>query len=223
MTDETENTSVNPEPVADEAAPTPTVLEPPEPPADVVPAPGSMPYRSVPTTQTPVFVTAPLRLETLWGPALSVFGALLWSFVVMGQLVTTFAPGRHDMLLGEGIGVLFVLGASCGVWVRAVRQSLRVSPVAGMAKRVERGLSLGILALLGWALAMALALVGKGAGDGVVTVFLLLVGSASFVYARRFLVNPFAPLAGGSLVLSRALWAGAGLLTFFTLIALGMD
>jgi hypothetical protein len=211
--------------IADEAEPTLPVAteEVPAPPAgDVVPPASATPYRSA--LQEPAFTEVRAsRLVTLWGPALSTFGVLLWSFVVMGQLVTTFAPGRHEMLLGEGVGVLFVLGASGGGWVAALRQSLRAAPATGLVKRMERGIALGILAVIAWCAAMAVAMiVGRAAPDGIITILLLIVASASFLYARRVSLQSGAARTGSVLV-ARALWAGAGLVTFAALFALAAD
>jgi hypothetical protein len=188
-----------------------------------VPVP-STPYRSPPVA--PQFSEARAsRLAILWGPALTLFGVVLWSFVVMGQLVTTFSPGKHDLLLGEVTGWFFVFAASVGAWVVALRQSFHVSPAVGFAKRVQRGLAFGILAVLGWGAAMILAvMVGRSASDGAITVVLMLVASGSFLYGRRVWVESRGPRQEGrSNVLAVALWAGAGLLTFAALIALGGD
>lgn len=213
-----------PAPAAAPTTPTPPEEVPAPPIGDGVPPASSTPYRSA-LQEVPTFTEARApRLVTLWGPALSAFGVLLWSFVVMGQLVTTFAPGRHEMLLGEGVGVLFVLGASCGGWVAALRQSLRASPATGAVKRMERGIALGILAVIGWCAAMAVAMiVGRAIPDGMITILLLCVAAASFLYARRISLQSGAPRAAGSVVVTRALWAGAALLTSAALIALAAD
>jgi len=233
MTDETNETpsaAVNAPPATEPAQPpvegelpaAPPLEGPPLPPmGDGVPPASSTPYRSSPFELSPFAKSGPSRLVTLWAPAFTVFGVVLWSFVVMGQLVTTYAPGRHELLLGEVTGVFFVLTASVAAWVSALRSSLRVSPATGMAKRIERGLAFGILALLGWGAAMIVTLiVGRAMPDGVITFFLMATAAATFIYGRRLLQRN-EPKARS--VLGMALWAGAGLVTFVALIALGGD
>jgi hypothetical protein len=198
----------------------PVPAPPPPEPVDVPVQESPTPYRSVPTSTDIAEMAPTSRLTTLWAPALSVSAVVLWSFVVMGQLVTTFAPGRHDMLVGEGMGALFVVGTSTTAWVRALRQSLHTAPVTGLSKRMERGLALGVLAFLGWALAMAVAIVignAIGNADGVVTLLLLALAGASYFYARR-LLRAERPVARG--VMTTVLWVSAGVITLAALVAL---
>jgi hypothetical protein len=208
MTDET---NIAPEP---EAPPVASVVEPPAAPT---------PYRSLPVEPAPFVMThAPTRLVTLWAPAFMVSGVLLWSFVVMGQLVTTYAPGRHDLLVGEVTGIFFVLAASSGAWVSALRQSLRVSPTTSVVKRMERGIALGTLALLAWGASLIVAMiVGKALPDGLVTLLLIAAAGGAFGYGRHLLHDPFKSKERSLLAIS--LWAGAGLLTLAALIALSGD
>jgi len=216
MTDETTALATA---VSDEAPPAPPAEAPPTP-ADH--SEGPTPYRSV--EMAPAAEPRVSRGMTLWGPVLSIFGVLLWAFVVMGQLVTTYAPGRHELLLGEATGVLFVLGASMAAWLRAVRHSLRVSPVNGRAKRVERALSLGILALIGWGVAMGVAMViGRAVSDGSTTFLMLFIAAGAFFYGRRLLGQSKGSQPQARSIVAIALWAGAGLITLVALVTLGAD
>jgi drug/metabolite transporter (DMT)-like permease len=89
---------------------------------------------------------------------------------------------------------------------------------------VERGLSLGILALIGWGVAMGVAMIiGKAVSDGSTTFLMLLIAAGAFVYGRRLRVQPPSSQPKAREVVAIALWAGAGLLTLVALVTLGAD
>jgi hypothetical protein len=163
---------------------------------------------------------------TVWGPVLQLLGVTLWSYVVMGQLATSYAPGRHSLLLGEGTAALFVLVASVVGWLVAVRRSLLASPAPGTSGRVARAVVVGMLASMSWCTVTAgAAVAGKSAAknaDGAITVMLLVVSIAAFLYGRR--LSPRlddSPPSQRARVVARVLWSGAAFLTLVALIALG--
>lgn len=230
-----------PAPPAEDAAPpastTPASATPPAaPPPDPVP-----PSQQVPLSQQGVPSTpyrGPLELAlvtprvspvlTVWGPVLILFGAGLWSFVVAGQLVTSYAPGKHGMLLGEGTGVLFVLAATGVAWFFALRRSLVASPAGSWGGRIARGIIVGMLAATSsCATTMGATIVGKNASkdaDGTITVMLLALAVAAFVFGRRLTHGSTTTGAeDGSRALKRAAWIAAALLTLFALAELAAD
>jgi hypothetical protein len=128
-----------PEPVAtvEAGAPTmPTTMP-------VAPAPAPAPAPSP-------FVTAPARTvgtpRPLLGPALRVYGALLWSYVVFGQFTTSWIDDRP---LGEGWALLGVFATTATVAVLAVRRSVKVAPT-GAVGLVRRTAAAVAIALLAW-------------------------------------------------------------------------
>lgn len=202
----------------------------PPPVAEGVPTSAAQPVPSAPYRAAlevaPPFVPRASNAVTVWGPVLCTLGIVLWSYVVMGQLVTTYAPGRHSLLLGEGTAALFVLVASFVAWLVAVRRSLHASPAAGWGGRIARGVILGMLASMSWCTVTAgAAAAGKSASknaDGTITVMLLVVAIAAFLYGRRLSARPdAAPATQRARVVGRVLWTGAALLTLVALIALG--
>jgi hypothetical protein len=225
MTDETNPTAA---PVPEDV---PTVIDRPVapaagpgvPPSSAEPVP-SAPYRTALETAPP-FVLRASSAVTVWGPMLQLLGVTLWAYVVMGQLVTTYAPGKHSLLLGEGTAVLFVLVASVVTWLVAVRKSLVASPAPGTGGRVARAVVIGMLASMSWCTVTAgAAVTGKAAAknaDGTVTVMLLVISIAALVYGRRLSPAPEAMPTQRARVVGRVLWTGAALLTLVALIALG--
>jgi hypothetical protein len=202
--------------------PLPSVA-PAVPPSSAEPVP-SAPYRTA-LDAAPPFVPRASSAVTVWGPVLQLLGVTLWSYVVMGQLVTTYAPGRHSLLVGEGAAVLFVLVASFVAWLVTVRRSLVASPAPGTGGRVARAVVVGMLASMSWCTVTAgAAVAGKSAAknaDGTITVMLLVVSIAALVYGRRLSPAPDAQPSQRARVVGRVLWTGAALLTLVALIALG--
>jgi hypothetical protein len=193
------------------------------PPSAAEPVP-SAPYRTA-LEVAPPFVPRASNAVTVWGPMLQLLGVTLWSYVVMGQLVTTYAPGKHSMLMGEGTAVLFVLVASFVAWLVAVRRSLVASPAPGTGGRVARAVIVGMLASMSWCTVTAgAAMAGKSAAknaDGTITVMLLVVSIAALVYGRRLSPAPDTQPTQRARVIGRVLWTGAAFLTLVALIALG--
>jgi hypothetical protein len=203
--------------------PLPPAAGPAVPPSSNDPVP-SAPYRTA-LEPAPPFVPHASSAVTVWGPVLQLLGVTLWSYVVMGQLATTYAPGKHSLLLGEGTAVLFVLVASFVAWLVAVRRSLVASPAPGTSGRVARAVVVGMLASMSWCTVTAGASVaGKSAAknaDGTITVMLLVVSIAAILYGRRLSPAPGGEPTQRARVFRRVLWTGATLLTLVGLIALG--
>jgi hypothetical protein len=195
---------------------TEVVVDPaPPPPASTTP------YRSVPDAP-PFAVSAVSRRVALWGPVLRVFGVVLWAFVVMGELVTSYSPGGHAMLLGEATGTLFVLGCGVSVWISALRRSVRDAPPLTPAGSLTRGVGIGLLALGAFFAAIfAAMIVNRAASDGVITVVLLAMAGGAVFYGRRLSVHgDEPPPTENARVFARVLWTCAAVLTFIALVAL---
>jgi hypothetical protein len=225
MTDETNPTTAPlPEDVPTAVdRPLPSAAAPAVPPSAAEPVP-SAPYRAA-LDAAPPFVPRASSAVTVWGPVLQLLGVALWSFIVMGQLATTYAPGKHSLLLGEGTAVLFVLVASIAAWLLVVRRSLVVSPAAGMGGRVARAVVVGLLASMSWCtVTVGATAAGKSAAknaDGTITVMLLVIAIAALLYGRRLSPAPDDSPTQRARVVGRVLWTGAALLTLVALIALG--
>ena len=196
--------------------------QPPTPQPPTQPNTTPTPYRdTADATEATMTAARATAREALWGPVLLVFGVLLWAFVVMGQLTTSYAPDRHSMLLGEGAAVLFVLVTTTVAWVLAMRRSLAALPPVGTSGRISRGFALGCLPSIGWCLALVFAMmVGKASSrsDGLVTVLLLAGAGAAFAAGRR--LSPAVEATEHGRVLGRVLWVAAALITSAAIIAL---
>ena len=185
------------------------------------PGPPSAPYRDAPPPVVAMTSPRASAPEALWGPVLMVFGVLLWGFVVMGQLTTTFTPDRHGLLLGEASAVLFVMGTTVAAWIAALRRSVAAFPPTGMSGRVSRGFAVGCLPVIGLGLALVFAMiVGKALShsDGMVTILLLAVAGGAFAVGRR--MSGGAAKAPESPMMVRVLWGAAGVVTFAAIVAL---
>jgi len=159
----------------------PVAVEPPVP---------SGPYRTPP--HEPHVTPRPPRGWPVVGPALGTFGVLLWSFVVAGQLTTSWTTGRP---LGQTGAVFVVFVATVSAWILSVRRSLSVSP-AGPSRAVARALGVGVLALFTFFTTVLLA-VAAGATtrknhDMGIAFTMVVVAIVALVLGRR-LTSPDAP------------------------------
>ncbi len=145
---------VSPGTVAAQVAPPPAEIAVAAPLAPMQPAPAMDPSTIEPPVPSGPYRTAPYEPPparigpTPWpilGPALSSFGALLWTFVVAGQFTTSWSTGKplaQTTALGA-VGVVSVV-----VWVLAVRRSRLAAPPSGSHVLLARGLASGLLAVL---------------------------------------------------------------------------
>jgi hypothetical protein len=199
-------------------APSSSPQAPAGPAADVVVAgpPSTAAYRTPPAVEA----TSPLRVPrppSLVGAVLFVSGVLLWAFVVMGELTTSYGPGKHGLLVGEALAVVFVLATSAAAWGVALRRSLEATPPSSPQATYVRGAVLAVLPLAVWLVVLfgATAL-GKSASrdiDGPVSALLLLVSVAAALGGRRMAGLRGRPSTSRHRVLTRLTWVAAGLLT----------
>ncbi len=195
---------------------------PPPPPEPVAEAPASSPpsvspYRTAPQAQALASFAASRRYPQL-GACVFVFGVLLWAFLIMGELTTSYAPGRHGMLVGEALAVVFVLATSGAAWGVAMRRSLEASP--NPMAVYARGALLAVVPLALWLFtlfcATALGKSGSKNMDGPITSLLLVASVAAALGGRRMAGLRASAASPRQRVVTRLLWVGAGLLTFVT-------
>ena len=189
------------------------------PTADVL-APGppsTAPYRTPPALEA----TSPLRVPrppSLVGAVLFVSGVVLWAFVVMGELTTSYGPGKHGLLVGEALAVVFVLATSAAAWRAALRRSLEATPPSSPLAIYVRGTVLAVLALALWLVVLFCATaLGKSASkdiDGPVSALLLIVSVAAALGGRRMAGLRGRPATSRHRLIARLTWVAAGLLTF---------
>lgn len=193
--------------------------EPPSPAREAAPAPQPPPAAPVLVSSPAVFHAA--RPRPVLGPSLSVFGVMLWSYVVFGQFTTSWLPGGAP--LGEGTAVFFVFVASVVAWVLAVRRSLVVS-VRGQQGIAGRAIRIGVLAWAWWLVTVVLAsLFGQASGknlDGPITGLLVLLSAFAVVQGRRLTLPERPPLTQRERVIARLLWAGAAAMTLAACVEL---
>jgi hypothetical protein len=213
---------VQPPPVAGESAesaaaqalPVPMVPSPPSVPG----VPSTVPYRTVPQE---ALEPAPPRAWPVMGSALWVFGVSMWAFLVMGELTTSYGPGKRDLLVGEGLAAMLVLGTGIAAWVYAIRRMLASRPARGIVHGAARAVAVAVLAFIMWFLVtIAATIVGESSRknlDGKITVALILLAAAA-AFGGRWMTRV---QAGGGTGARKAWWAigiGAGVLTLVTLI-----
>jgi hypothetical protein len=119
------------------------------PPIEAAPADGA-PYRVLaPPQDAPepeLFVAAGRRKpRPMLGPALSVFAALLWAFVIFGQLTTSWLLGTP---LGPKTAALLVLLTTTVALFTGLQRSRLVAPPRSVWRLAWRGLGIAVLALL---------------------------------------------------------------------------
>src|SRR5208337_5619923 len=135
-----------------------------------------------------------------------------------GELTTSYGPGRHGMLVGEALAVVFVLATTAAAWGVALRRSLDATPPSNPLVIYARGAFLAILPLVVWLLVLFCATaLGKAASkniDGPITVVLLIVSIAAALVGRRMAGLPVQASTSRWRLTAQLLWVGAGLLTF---------
>jgi hypothetical protein len=154
----------------------------------VIAAPESATPRVVPVLEpvspppsvelTPEFRASVLPIV---GPALWIFGALLWAYAVIGELIV-------QLEFPELVGVVIVLAAVARAWFVTVRH------LPPKARRSVRALLPVLLALLSWVLFLAIVSMVLGGGGRseieAVTLLLWAVGVIAYVFGRRLTRAP---------------------------------
>ena len=120
--------------------------EAPAPPSEL-PLPSGAPYRTheAPSAAPAAPFAKPKRPRPVLGPALSTFAALLWSFVVAGQLTTSWHLGAP---LPQGVALSAVVLATLAAGLVGVRRSGLVAPPAQRAGLVGRAIAVFVLAFV---------------------------------------------------------------------------
>jgi hypothetical protein len=144
----------------------------------------------------------------LLGGSLWTFGALLWAYLVMGELVV-------NAELNEPFAMLIVTAALGIAWYGAVRHA----PPGNLPRKIAPGL-IGIAI---WIVALFLAAVTCGTTrrstiEALTVVFLLPALGAYFV-GRRLTANPKLELSRRRRAAEIVLWVSSGLVTAVSLIA----
>jgi hypothetical protein len=154
------------------------------------------------------------RPRPVLGPALILFAALLWAFVVIGTFTTSWLSGGAP--LGEGVAIALTALATAGAWVHAVRRSRSV-PVQGLRGLMGRSAAVGLLAFVMVGALLALATqVGKASSanvDAYVTMCLLAVVALAALAGHR-LATPVRPeRTPGRRLAIVAFWVGVAAVT----------
>lgn len=144
-----------------------------QPPTDVLAAPMGAPAMGPLPVAPP---SAPSALNLVVGPALWICGALLWSYVVLGELVI-------EAKFPEALAWLLMAGAYAGTWLRSVRPG-----------RLFHRVGPGILGLVWFVfvLLFVTSLLGthRRSTAAAVAVGVLLLGVAAFYSGRAFTSPP---------------------------------
>lgn len=144
--------------------------------------------------------------DRLLGTSLWLFGALLWTYVVLGEWVVKAS-------FPEPLAILIVIGVFAGSWyvsAKAPSHALRTHPILP-----------GIIAFVSWAILLLLVstLLGTHRTNEVayLTVFLWVVGALSFWYGRR-LLGDAKPSSAMVRKWTRVAWGVVGIGTAVALI-----
>lgn len=174
------------------------------------------------TTFAPVAVPAPVpdfdvvleppnfgpQGRPLLGGSLWVFGALLWAYLVMGELVV-------NLEVNEAFAMLIVIAASGIAWYGAVRHA----PPAKMARRIAPG----VIGIVLWVFAVFLAAVLCGTTRRstvqALTVVFCFPAVAAYFVGRRLTANPKLEVSRRRRAGGIALWVGCSLATAMALLS----
>jgi hypothetical protein len=129
--------------------------------AQALPVPSGSPYRIPEQPAELALPYAPMAKppRTVLGPALSVFAALLWTFVVAGQFTTSWVTGTP---LGQGVAFLLVTLATFTAWVIGIRQSRIAYPPRQTSHLVWRAIGIAALAFALFFVCLAAAAAAGG-------------------------------------------------------------
>jgi hypothetical protein len=162
-----------------------------EAPASAVVPPATSPYRvpeppaqSVELAEMPAF-RGP-RARPIAGPALALFAVLLWSFVVAGQLTTSWMSGGP---LPQSFAIALVVIATFAAWIGAVRRSRHVAPPRSAVRLVGRAIAIGLLAFGLWCFAIFVAILLGGTSrdrDFLIALFLVVLATVAAILGPRW-------------------------------------
>lgn len=118
----------------------------PLPPSQRIPIPPSGPYRMPPVDQPMMNwqpQPQPKKPRPILGSAISVYGVLLWSFIVAGQFATSWISGAP---MSQGTAAFFVFVATGTAWGFALHRSRNALPSVTMGRFIWRGIGIGTIA-----------------------------------------------------------------------------
>jgi len=154
------------------------------------------------------------RPRPVLGPALTVFGVLLWSFVVMGEFTTSWNSGAP---LEEGTAIVLVVLATLTAWVFAMQGSTRGRPAQGTPRLIARSALVGLVAFLLWGLFVVMAAaIGKASSkspDVAIASFLIVVAALAARAGPRLTTRERPPLTRARRAGSAVLWIGGAMVT----------
>jgi hypothetical protein len=198
-------------------APPPPAPEALAPPAEAAPVP-SGPYR-VPEPPPPEPRAEPLPPFTraprpILGGAISVFAALLWAFVVFGQLTTSWLSGAP---LEPALAIAGVVLATGAAFVAATRRGRQAAPPATRARAFGRALAVVLLAfaMFGWTLfvATALGVASRRGADFPIAAALALLSLVAAIAGPRVTSAARPERTPAARVIHAALWIAGTVLT----------
>jgi hypothetical protein len=154
------------------------------------------------------------RPRPVLGPAITVFGVLLWAFVVMGEFTTSWNSGAP---LEEGTAIVLVVLATLTAWVFAMQGSTRVRPAHGTPRLIGRSLLVGLVAFLLWCLFVVMAAaVGKASSkspDVAIASFLIVVAALAARAGPRLTTRERPPPTRARRAGGAVLWIGVAMVT----------
>jgi hypothetical protein len=205
------------QPTADGGQPTAVSGQPTAvgaPPLADLPIPSGA-YRTPPfDTAPPVHLPPTRRPWVILGPALSVFAAALWAFVVAGQFTTSWTTGAP---LGQGAAIAFVLLVTLAAWIAGLRAGQAAAAARNLGFLVARGIGVAFLAWVLFVLHLIAATVAGNvlskSHDVLIPFVLVAVATVAAVAGPR-ITSPVRPIRShGAKVALTVLWIGGALLT----------
>lgn len=178
-------------------APPAATPEPTAPPLEAAPieaaVPSGAPYRALapPDLAAPEPWAGPTlrKPRTVVGPALSTFAVLLWSYVVFGQLTTSWLFGTP---LNQGFAFFMVFVTTVIAWIAGIRRSRVALEPWSTGHLVWRSIGIAVVAWLAFLVCLSAASVFGALfrNHDVLIPFLLVVLSVLAAFAGAKVTSP---------------------------------
>jgi hypothetical protein len=154
------------------------------------------------------------RPRPVLGPALTLFAAVQWAFVVIGTFTTSWVSGGAP--LAEVVAIVLVALATAAAWAHAVWRSRSV-PVQGFRGLIRRTVGVGALAFGMWGLLVTLAtLAGKASAanlDACISAGLLFAAAVAAMAGHRLTLPVRQERTRARRVAVAAFWIGVAVVT----------
>jgi hypothetical protein len=168
------------------------------------------------------FGPPPRKARPLIGPALSVFAAMLWTFVVAGQFASSW---RLGVQVRSGEATILVAVATLVAFIASMRRSRIAVPPRSTFHLIWRAIGAGVVAFLLFVLSVVAAMaINGGLGSDFLIAFALVLLSLLSAIVGPHLTSPQKPeRTQRQRALLVMLWIAGTLLTLVAGVDLGVN